>query len=370
MNVLIVDDSIDKLSEVSKILVAADLNIKINTVEDIQGAMFFLKENSVDLLILDQFLPLIKGKDQKILKDGGYQLINEINRKADKIITPKYIIGLSQYYNECEDFSDIWKLVEYSPSHTKWCNPLIKILKHISNIKDVASNVNYNIMTLPTIYVEGLTDLSLLNYVATHYFSEVKDKFSIESQRNAGANWVAQQLVIWGHKLKRNNENKLIKAIGLFDLDEAGVKAKNDALKKLNSSNQMEAVKVFAIQAKHNKNLIEFFKRGLQIEIEIESLMPVDILNYADKKGWLEYRTPLFIDPPKDWNQMNETVSAYLDKIKFPNELKVYLKKVKITNKEQFTEYVINRASESITVLDNLKLMLNELINILLSSKE
>jgi PleD family two-component response regulator len=70
MNVLIVDDSIDKLSEISKVLVALKLDININTVEDIQGAMFFLKENYVDLLILDQFLPLIKGKDQKILKDG------------------------------------------------------------------------------------------------------------------------------------------------------------------------------------------------------------------------------------------------------------------------------------------------------------
>jgi hypothetical protein len=210
----------------------------------------------------------------------------------------------------------------------------------------------------------------LLNYVTTHCFHDVKDSFTIESQRNAGANWVAQQLVIWGHQLKRNSESKLIKAIGLFDCDEAGIKAKNDALKKLNSSNQKEAVKVFAIQAKYNKNLIEFYKRGLQIEIEIESLMPVEILNYADEKGWLEYRTPLFIETPKDWNQMNETVSTYLDKINFPNDLKIYLKKVKIGNKEQFSEFVINRSSESIAVLDNVRLMLNELINILLSPKE
>jgi len=370
MNVLIVDDSIDKLSEISKVLVALKLDININTVEDIQGAMFFLKENYVDLLILDQFLPLIKGKDQEILKDGGSQLINEINRKSNKINTPKYIIGLSQYYNECSNFSDIWKLIEYSPSHTKWCNPLTKILAHISNLNGVSSQKSDNKTILPTIYVEGLTDVSLLNYVTNHCFSDVKDSFTIESQRNAGANWVAQQLVIWGHQLKRNIESKLIKAIGLFDCDEAGIKAKNDALKKLNSSNQMEAVKVFAIQAKHNKNLIEFYKRGLQIEIEIESLMPVEILNYADEKGWLEYRTPLFIETPKDWNQMNETVSTYLDKINFPSDLKIYLKKVKIGSKEQFSEFVINRSSESIEVLDNVRLMLNELINILLSPKE
>jgi len=54
----------------------------------------------------------------------------------------------------------------------------------------------------------------------------------------------------------------------LFDSDEAGIKAKNDAIKKLNSSNQQEAVKIGTIQAKHSTNIIEFYKIGLQIEIE------------------------------------------------------------------------------------------------------
>lgn len=369
MNVLIVDDSIDKLSEVSKLLVSIGININIYTVEDIQGAMFFLQDNNVDLLIVDQFLPLIKGKGQKIFKDGGYQLINEINRKADKIIPPKYIIGLSQYYNDCPEFSDIWKILEYSPSHTRWCNPLIKLLKHISNIKDYSHNRTEGNDLLPKIFVEGLTDVNLLSYVTNYYFKEFKDKLSIESQRNAGANWVAQQLIIWGHQLKRNPEKELIKAVGLFDSDEAGIKAKDDALRKLNSSNQKEAAKLFSIQAKYSKNLIEFYRRGLQIEIEIESLLPVDILNYGDMQDWLEYRTPLFIEPPKDWNQMNETVSSYLDKIGFPNDLKVYLKKVKISKKEDFTSYVLDRATESIEILDNLKYLMNDLINVIISHK-
>lgn len=370
MNILIVDDSIDKLSEVSKTLVDSGLNININTVEDIQGAMFFLKEKSVDLLILDQFLPLVKGKNSKILKDGGYQLINEISRKADKINTPRYIIGLSQFYNECPNFSEIWTLLEYSPSHNKWQNSLLKIIKHISNVYAVTFTEEQNRILQPTIYVEGLTDVSLLNCIVNNYYYDIKDQFIIESQKNAGANWVAQQIIIWGHQLRRNSENELIKSIGLFDFDEAGIKAKSDAIKKLNSSNQQEAVKTFTLQAKHNKNLIEFFKRGLQIEIEIESLLPVEILNFADEQGWLENRTPLFINPPKDWNQMSDTVSSYLDSIEFPNELKIYLKKVKINNKEQFTNYVIGEADKSIAILDNLKLLIDELVNLLLSPKK
>lgn len=369
MNILIVDDSIDKLSDVSKLLIDTHLILNIGTVEDIQGAMIYLAENIVDLLILDQYLPLRKGREDKILKDGGYQLLSEISRKAKKINTPKYIIGLSQYVDECPAFSDIWSLIEYSPSHTKWHNPLIRILNHIAEA-NVYGTIDNATKPLPTLFAEGLTDVDLLNFVVNHHFSEFKDKFIIASQKNAGANWVAHQLVIWGHQLTRNSKNQLVKAIGLFDSDEAGIKAKNDVLKKLNSSNQQEASKIIMIQAKHSTNILEFYKRGLQIEIELESLLPFKLLNYADEQGWLEYRNPLFIDLPKELDQMTETVSNYLDRIKFPKDIRVYLKKVKISKKEQFVKYVLKQAGESIEVLDDLKSLLNELIEELIIKDE
>ncbi|MFL1896648.1 response regulator [Aquimarina sp. 2-A2] len=363
MNVLIVDDSIHKLSDVSKVLIDTNLTLNIGTVEDIQSAMAFLKENTIDLLILDQYLPERKGKNAKILTDGGFQLLSEISRKAKKINTPKYVIGLSQYANKCPVFSDIWCLIEYSPTHTKWHNPLIKIINHISESNVTSTSDNLTKELLPTLFVEGLTDVDLFNFVLNRHFIDVKDKFIITSQKNAGANWVAQQLVIWGHQLSRNSENELVKAIGLFDSDEAGIKAKNDAIKKLNSSNQQEAVKIGAIQAKHSLNILEFYKRGLQIEIEIESLLPIKLLNYADEQGWLEYRNPLFIDLPKDWDQMTETLTDYLNRINFPNDLRVYLKKIKISKKEQFIKFVLKEANKSIEILDNLKSLLSELIN-------
>lgn len=366
MNVLIVDDSIDKLSDVSKVLINANMTLNIGTVEDIQGAMFFLKQNNVDLLILDLYLPVRKGRDEKILKDGGVQLLGEISRKANKIKTPKYIMGLSQYVKECPAFSDIWSLIEYSPTHTKWHSPLLRILNHIAQVNVNSTTDNSTKPQLPTIFVEGLTDVDLLKFVVNQHFVEFKDMFIIASQKNAGANWVAQQLVIWGHQLTRNSNRQLVKAIGLFDSDEAGIKAKNDVIKKLNTANQQEAAKISMIQARHSLQILEFYKRGLQIEIEIESLLPIKLLNYADEQGWLEYRNPLFIDLPKEWDQMTETVSNYLDRIKFPKDLRVYLKKVKISKKEQFVKYVLEQANESIEVLNNLKTLLNELIEILI----
>lgn len=366
MNILIVDDSIDKLSDVSKLLIDTHLSLNIGTVEDIQGAMIYLSDNIVDLLILDQYLPLRKGKGSTILKNGGYQLLSEMSRKSKKINTPKYIIGLSQYVKECPEFSDIWSLIEYSPTHTKWHSPLIKILNHIAEVNINGSVDNLTNPSLPTLFVEGLTDVELLKFVTNQHFGHLKDMFVIASQKNAGANWVAQQLIIWGHQLTRNTNKELVKAIGLFDCDEAGIKAKNDVIKKLNSANQKESAKIRTIKASHSTNILEFYKRGLQIEIEIESLLPLELLNYADSQGWLEYRNPLFIELPKEWDQMTETVSNYLDRKMFPQDLRVYLKKVKVSKKEQFVKYVLEKATESIEILDNLKILLKELIEILI----
>lgn len=362
MKILIVDDSIDKLSEVTKVIIDTKIDLTIKTVEDISGAISFLKNHTIDLLILDQFLPLKKETDSKILENGGYYLLKELYRNPQKVFLPKYIIGLSQYYEKCSNFSDIWMIIEYSPTHTKWHFPLINYLGHISKINSY-QNIGYeNENVVQTIYVEGLTDADLIKRVVECQFSEHKDKFIIESQKNAGANWVAQQLIIWGHQLKRNSKKELIKAIGLFDYDSAGIKAKKDALNKLTSSNQQEAVKVVNLLPKYSSNLIEYYKRGFQLEIEIESLLPTNVLEYADQQGWMENRTPLFIESPRDFDQMTETIPEYLKRIDLPSELYVYLKKVKLSKKEQFISYVLDESQKSMAILDNIKSLMDDVL--------
>ena len=367
MKILIVDDSLDKLSEITKALFQVNKNIDIQTVEDIQGAMLYLKYNTADLLILDQYLPFRKGKSEKILEDGGALLLKEIDRKADKINSPKYVIGLSQFCENQSNFSEIWKLIEYSPTHSKWTMPLLKMVKYIEQFSEEQSNAP--IYKQPTLFVEGLTDLNILQRVVEIYFPEHQHDFTIESQKNAGANWVAQQLVIWGHQLNKNSKDSLVKGIGLFDYDEAGIKARQDVLKKLTSANQQESSKIVSIQAKYSKDLIEFYKHGLQIELEIESLLPVAFLKHADENGWLEYRAPLFNESPKGFDQMTETIPDYLDRISFPKELSVYLKKVKISKKETFTNYIIEKSRTVDGVLENIKALMDDILKVLLNLK-
>jgi len=66
---------------------------------------------------------------------------------------------------------------------------------------------------------------------------------------------------------------------------------------------------------------------------------------------------------------MTENLSDYLDRIKFPKDSRVYLKKIKISKKEQFVKFVLQQADESIEVLDNLKTLLSELINTLITKE-
>ncbi len=362
MKILIVDDSIDKLSEVSKLLIESVDDVVIDTVEDIQGAMNFLSENKVDLLILDQFLPLRDGKNGEIIENGGHYLLNEINRKASSINTPKYIIGLTQYYNNSIEFSNIWQIIEYSPTHSNWCNPIVNMLNHISNVQHRDEDEKIEEEVLPTIFLEGKTDLMILARVVELYFSEISDKFILRSQKNAGANWVAQQLVIWGHQLKRDSDNNLIRAIGLFDSDEAGIRAKNDAFKKLTTGNQQNATKTLTIEPKFCDNVLEFYKNGLQIEFELENLLPLEIIQYAESQDWLENRNPLFVKPPKEMNPMSETVPEFLDRIGLSNDLKVYLKKVKVSNKKDFAKYVVEQSQTSTKILDGLKELVEYLL--------
>lgn len=363
MRVLIVDDSLDKLAEVSKTIISKNksTSIFIDTVEDIQTALQFLQKNEIDLLILDQYLPQRKEEKEKIITNGGKILLQEIERKGDKIITPRYIVGLTQHYEEKIDFSPVWALLKYSPSETQWSNNLSKIISHIINVNNKRPETNNNSEFKPTIFLEGLTDLFLFEKVIDFFHSDIKNMISLKSQNNAGANWVAQQMVIWGHMLPKTDNNESIKAVGLFDADEAGLKAKNDMTQKLTSQNQQKNCKSFQLQPKHVKNLVEFYKIGIKVEIEIESLLPIEILKIADENGWLEYRNPMFIESPKDWNPVEETIPNFLTRKEISEDYTVFLKKTKLKYKKRFNQFVLAQSEKNPEILNNISLVFEEL---------
>lgn len=291
----------------------------------------------------------------------GENLLKELYRKKEKLKLPNYIIGFTQYEEET-DFSPIWKVITYTPSSGTWKNAFQKLILHINsthnlNLKDYKSNK-------PTIFVEGTTDLHYLNHSLDIFFSSFKGKFDILSQKSAGANWVANQLAIWAIAKKKYNKGGYIPAVGLLDSDIAGNDAKSKLKKRIQTDNENNCFKILQINQGFSKELIEFYKNGLKIEIEIESLFPIDILKYADDKGWLEHRASSFIVPPPAWNQFEQNSKDYILSRGIDKEKLVILKKVKREHKEDFCKYVLNCQNQK-EVFKNFKAILKDLLEML-----
>lgn len=357
MRVLIVDDSLDKISELSKVIYEIDPNAHIETCENISNAILCLTEGDFfNLAVIDLFLPLRNNDKPK--EDGGQKLLSEIYRKKGTLKVPNYIVGFSQYEDNTSKFSTIWNVIKYcSNNSSQWKNSFRTLLNHINSTELIKINIE-NIK--PTIFVEGLTDLYYLKQTIEIFFNELSDKVNIVSQKNAGANWVANQIPIWAMRLQKDQEDKYVKAVGLLDSDEAGNKAKRKVDQRNLTENEKECCSYFQLKPNYNKQVVEFYKKGCQIEIEIESLFPTYILDYAESKGWLEHRTPTFIEPPTDWKQHENNSIEYISKKNISNDALIFLKKVKAKNKEDFKKYIESVSSDENTFL-NFKPLIEDL---------
>ncbi|MFH4965397.1 response regulator [Gaetbulibacter sp. M235] len=339
MRILIVDDSIDKISELTKLIHENQPEAIIETAENISNAIsLFQNEDTYNLAVIDIFLPLRKGQD--ILKNGGELLLKELYRKAKVLKIPNYIIGFTQYDDalECE-FSSIWRIIKFDYSSERWKTEFNQLLTHINNTNFMVTEVKE---IIPVIYVEGITDLNYLNIALELFYPKYKDLIEIKSQRNAGANWVASQVAIWAISKMKYKTGDYIMSIGLLDADEAGNKAKKDLFDRIQTENEQKCFKILNINQKYNQELINFYSKGCKIEVEIESLFPINIINHAEKQGWLEHRSSSFIENPKGWKQHEETSLSYIKKLGFNDDQNLYLKKVKRLNKQDFSNYIIN----------------------------
>lgn len=362
MKVLIVDDSINKFNDVSKTIIKGrESFLEVYSVEDVKSAMEFISNHHVNVLIVDQQIPISSKLNNNVEIDGGAKLLREIERKKKLINLPNYIIGLTQFPENESSFSDIWNKLIYSPDKTDWSKSLNKLLSHAEITTENAKIERQVESKKNTIYLEGKTDLSYLGKVQEIY-PELKGNYELVSMSNAGANWVGQQLIIWGHSLPKDQDSNHLTSIGVFDNDDAGIKACNETKKKLSTSNQKQYSKIFNLHPSFSNEILEYYKNGLSIEIEIESLLPLEILNYAEEKEWLENRSPIFIKQPKDWDQMNETVPDFLKRKGISEEYLVYLKKVKIGKKLDLLNYVLEVSKSNPDILNNLKKLLIAII--------
>jgi len=359
MRILIVDDNIDKITELSELIYEKIPTAYIETSETITNAMFSFKDNACyNLAVIDLFLPL--RPNETPLKDGGKILVDDLYRKSGLNI-PNYIIGFTQNNEDIGDFSSIWNVI-YFDSLGKWKKIFNDLLHHISTTKFIDLNSFEN---LPALYLEGLTDVSYITSTIEIFFGECLNMINIHSQKNAGANWVANQITIWALKLhKEANSEEYLKAIGLLDSDDAGNKAKRDIENKNLTDNQKKCFNILQIQPSYNSKILNFYQKKCKIEIEIESLFSIDILQHAEKKGWLDFRTQSFIENPADWAQHSQTSIQYITNKGIIEDDLVYLKKVKREHKQDFLSYV-NSLDNKKEVFSNFKPLVENILKVL-----
>jgi len=337
MRILIIDDSIDKIINLSKLIYEIVPEAKIETSENIVNALSLLESNeNYNLAVIDLLLPLRINEEPK--KDGGEFLLREIYGKPEKYNTPNYLIGFTQHDDDSLNFSNIWKTLKYSPESQEWKNCIRTLLNHIS--KTHFTNTKEETL-LPTIYVEGLTDKLYLESAINLFFQDYKDKINIVSQKNAGANWVANQVPIWAMKMQKDKQTGAYKkAIGLLDSDSAGNKAKENIQNRNLSDNENKCFKLVQLNPSYNEEIKKYYQLGCKVEIEIETLFPIETFIHAENQKWLEHRAETFISPPKDWKQYEETSLQYIKRKGVDPTKLLYLKKIKMAKKQDFSNYI------------------------------
>lgn len=365
MKILIIDDNIDKISQIERLLKSTINNpYETDSAQCIQNAMNLLVKDKFDLAIVDILLPQRTGDDP--LPTGGNNLLLEIYRKRKKINVPSYIVGLTQHLEHQKNFSSIWKVIEYDSSSKVWCDHLLQLINHILITKEQSVHIQpIDRQLLPIVYVEGETDKSYLEESISLFYPELAKQIQIKTQNNAGAKWVANQITSFAHQLQKDDNGNYIKAIGLLDSDAAGNEAKKDIVRVIDTANKNATFRLLQIQARYNPDLIAFYSKGCKIEMDIESLLPLEALEYAQNNNWLENRISLFIEHPKGFNYLETTGIEYLKHKGITDSQLVYTKKVTFAAKEKLFKYV-SSFEDKASIYKNFKPLLDDIKNYLI----
>lgn len=287
ISLLIVDDDLNKISSIiTAIKESVSETLSINQASSVQEAIEYLQKKEFHLLITDLKMPL--KYDDSPDENGGQVLVKSLYRKKTKANIPMYIIGLTQFEELKKDLKSVWKVWYYDGSQEEWKNNLRDLIHHISLVK-----ARINVEKIETLFVEGTTDKKIIESSIVKFYPEKSKLLYIDTiNYGGGASWVERQLFIWGKSLAvKPKTTKYLKAIGLFDDDEAG-RNSIESIRKLIEINSAES-KTFFIRKcsfKYSPILKSIKKKGIIFPTVIEDLLTESFWEIAQEKGWLEKR--------------------------------------------------------------------------------
>lgn len=364
MKILIVDDSNAKIADIVGLIREVSHTFEVDTSTDCISTVSKLSVK-FDLLILDLFLPLRPGDQPN--REGGKFIVDQIKRDI-KLKAPTYILCLSQFEDLIENFHPLWPTIKYDPTNTSWRQIIRELLQYIARQQESGEAVD--IERIPTIYMEGKLDEKIMNAALLLYFPEHKGKIKIISEHSAGASWVTRKLIIWGHSLFRDAQDKYIRAAGIYDLDAAGTEAiaeLNRTIKE--NSAESQCIKAFKYATNFAKHLIPIYKKGIRLPITLEEMLSPACWKHAHEKNWLAERNnmDMLLKDPANWDKMKKSLNEHIKDLAFTKEENMFLSKIHFNNKVDFCNHVLNlEESEKRTALSSFEPMLQEVISYLL----
>lgn len=287
ISILIVDDDLNKISSIIKTIKEVFTEtLSISQAICVQEAIENLQTKEFHLLITDLQMPL--KYDDTPNDNGGKSLIKELYRKRNNINVPMYIVGLTQFEELKNTFEGVWKIWHFDSSSEIWKINLRDLIHHISLVK---SRVKAN--KIETIFVEGPTDKKIIECGFRHFFLEYSDKIYIDTiNYGGGATWVERQLFIWAKSLTINStEDSYLKAVGIFDDDDAGRTGIENIEKQIDSgSAEYKTFSIIKSSYKYSILLKSIKSKGITFPTTIEDLLSIECWKLANNKGWLEKR--------------------------------------------------------------------------------
>lgn len=355
ISILIVDDDKNKISSIIKTIKEVfSETLSISQAICVQEAIENLQSKEFHLLITDLQMPL-KFDDHNVDDNGGKSLIKALYRKKNNINVPMYIVGLTQFEELKNAYDGVWKIWHYDSSSEIWKINLRDLIHHISLVK---SRVKAS--KIETVFVEGPTDKKILECGIKYYYEEYLEKVFIDTiNYGGGVDWVERQLFIWAKSLTtKDKANVYLKAVGLFDDDNAGNLAIQSIRKQIDSASaEFKTFSIIKSSYKYSVFLKNIKNKGITFPTTIEDLMSIECWKSAKENGWLEDRdlSEITIDTSILNLEIEHLTIEVLKENNFSDdEILQIISKVKVDNKKQFTNWVCEQNGDAFVSINYL----------------
>ncbi|MFY7732126.1 MAG: hypothetical protein ACOVSR_01500 [Bacteroidia bacterium] len=347
ISILIVDDDLNKISSIIKTIKEVfSETLSISQAVCVQEAIENLQTKEFHLLITDLQMPL-RYDDNKADDNGGKSLIKALYKKRNNINVPMYIVGLTQFEELKNTFEGVWKIWHYDSSSESWKINLRDLIHHISLVK---SRVKADKME--TIFVEGPTDKKIIERGILLFFEDNLDKVYIDTiNYGGGASWVERQLFIWAKSLtKKSTSDYYLKAVGVFDDDEAGKTGIKNIKKQIDTNSaEYKTFSIIKSSSKYSVFLKSIKSKGITFPTTIEDLISIECWKSAKEKGWLEKRdlSKITIDNSILTLKHEDLTIENLKENNFSDdEILQIISRIKDDNKKQFSYMVCEQNKE------------------------